>query len=168
MKCKEFIKNIIKYQEGEVSPSLKKEMDLHLSECANCREELSVTEEMAKIIHNVDVIERDDYFWNSLYNNVRNIRVAYSIARERYSTKSYTLSFWDRFLKPALVGFSFGILLFLSLLYYDLRSGGLLGKAERSITNDEIEFYINEHSLSESGNIFAQEGLSPVFVSVQE
>jgi len=168
MKCKEFINDIIPYQKGEVNSSLKEEMGSHLSKCADCREELNISKEMAEVLHNVDVIKRDDYFWNALYGDIRNFRIGYRIAREKYRSESYVLSFWDRFLKPALIGFSFGLLLFLSFLYYDLKSGGLLGKAEKSITSDEIEFYINEHSLSENGNIFSQEGLTSIFVSVQE
>jgi len=168
MKCKEFIKNIIQYQKGEINSSLKEEIDSHLSKCPNCREELNISKEMAEVLHNVDVIKRDDFFWNDLYRNVRNLRMGYRIAREEYPSESYVLSFWDRFLKPALVGFSFGLLLFLSFLYFDLKSGGLLGRGEASFTSDEIEFYINEHSLSENGNIFSQEGITSVFVSTQE
>lgn len=168
MKCKEFIKNIIQYQRGEVNSFLKEEIDSHLSKCADCREELNVSIEMAEVLHNVDVIKRDDYFWKDLYKNARNLRIGYRIAREKYPSESYVLSFWDRFLKPALVGFSFGLLLFVSFLYFDLKSGGLLGRGEVSFTSDEIDFYINEHSLSENGNIFSQEGLTSVFVSVQE
>jgi len=168
MKCKEFIKNVIQYQKGEVNSSLKEEMDSHLSKCANCREELNISKEMAEVLHNVYVINRDDYFWNDLYKNVRNLRIGYRIAKEKYPSESYVLSFWDRFLKPALVGFSFGLLLFLSFLYFDIRSGGLIGRGEGSFTSDELEFYINEHSLSENENIFSQEGLTSIFVSVQE
>ena len=167
MKCKEFIKNIIQYHEAEVSSSLKKEMDSHLSECKDCKKELIISKEMAELLHNADLIKKGDYFWDDLYKNVRNLRIGYKMAKEKYRSEYY-VGFWDRFLKPALIGFTFGLLLFLSYIYFDLKSGGLLDRREISFASEEIEFYINEHSLSENGNIFSQGGLAPVFVSIQE
>lgn len=122
---------------------------------------------MADILHNVDVVKRDDYFWDDLYKNVRNLKMGYKMAREKYRSEYY-VSFWDRFLKPALIGFSFGLLLFSSYIYFDFKSGGLLDKSGVGFASEEIEFYIDEHSLSENGNIFSQGGLTPVFVSIQE
>ena len=70
MKCKDFIKNIIFYQEGEISSSMKEQMDCHLLECKNCSEELNVSREITEILHNVGDIKKDEYFWNNLFKNL--------------------------------------------------------------------------------------------------
>ncbi len=165
MKCKDFIKNIIFYQEGEISSSMREQRDCHLSECKNCREELNISREITETLHNVDDIKKDEYFWNNLYRDIKNVRIGYKIAKENYPAEYSGLSFWDRFLKPALIGFSFGVMLFFSYLYYDIKSEGLPYEMGMNYAVDETEFYINEHSLSE-GNLFSQEGLTPLLVSI--
>ena len=167
MKCKEFVKNIILYQEDELNPSLKEKMDAHLSGCPKCREELNISQEITDVLNNVEAIEKEDYFWNNLQNNVRVARIGYNIAQEEYHSE-YHLSFWERFLKPAIVGFSFGLLCFFAYLYFDLSSGGLWDAKEIRFTGEDVEFYINEHSLLENRNIFSQGELTPLFVSIEE
>ncbi len=167
MKCKNFWKNIISYQEGEVSPPLKEQMDFHLSECANCREELNSSRKITEILHNMDTIKKDEYFWNCLYKDIKGVRISYKIVKENYHPEYFRLGFWDRFLRPALIGFSFGIIIFLSYLYYDFKSEDFINN-RINYTSEDIEFYINEHSLAENDDIFSQGGITPLLVSFQE
>lgn len=167
MRCKEFLGNIIPYQENKVNPSLKSKMDAHISKCSKCREELEISRDVADVLNNVEKIEKNEYFWNNLHNNIRNIRIGYNFVREKYRSE-YKLSFWERFLKPAMIGFSFGILLFFMYFYIDFKSGGLWKQKEVKFAGKEIEFYINAHSLTENGNIFSQGELTTLLTSFQE
>jgi len=167
MKCKDFIKNIIFYQEGEINSSVREQMDCHLLECENCKEELNISREITEILHNMDDIKKDEHFWNNLYRDIRNVKIGYKIAKENYPAEYAGLSFWDRFLKPALIGFSFGIILFFSYLYYDIKSEGPPYEMGMNYAVDETEFYIQEHSLSED-NLFSQGGLTPLLVSIED
>ncbi len=167
MKCKEFLRNIIPYQENKVNSSLKSKMDAHISKCSKCRKELEISRDVADVLNNVEKIERDEYFWNNLYNDIRNVRIGYNVVCEKYRSE-YKLSFWERFLKPAMIGFSFGILLFFMYFYIDFKSGGLWKQKYIEFAGKEMEFYIDEHSLTENGNIFSQGELTTSFVSFQE
>lgn len=167
MKCKKFLKNIISYQEDNLNPDLMEQIDAHLSECQKCREEYNISCEMADALKNVETIEKEDYFWNNLQNNIRAARIGYSKAQTEYRLE-YRLSFWDRFLKPALIGFSFGVLLFAGYIYYDLTSGGFWDSNNVRFTVEDTEFYFNEHSMLENGSIFSQGELTPMLVSMEE
>lgn len=167
MKCKEFLRNIIPYQENKVNSFLKSEMDTHISECLKCREELEISKEIANALNSMGKIERDDYFWNNLHNNVRSVKAGYSIVCGKYRSE-FRLSFWERFLKPAMIGFSFGLLLFFMYFYLDFKSGGLWKQKYIEFTGQEREFYMDEHSLTENGNIFSQGELTTLFVSLQD
>ena len=118
-------------------------------------------------ISTITDIEKEDYFWNNLGNNIRAARIGYNRARTEYKLE-YRLSFWDRFLKPALVGFSFSVLLFAGYIYYDLTSGGFWNSANVRIAVEDSEFYFNEHSMLENGSIFSQGELTPMLVSLEE
>lgn len=167
MNCRKFLKNIISYQENIIDPTLKSNMDAHVSKCSKCREAFEVTKEMADVLNNVEKVERSDYFWNNLHNDIINAKVGYTIVTKKYHPE-YKLSFWERFLKPAMIGFSFGILLFSIYFYFDFKSGGFWSQKEINSAGKEVDFYINEHSLTENSNIFSHGELATSLISFQE
>ena len=167
MKCKEFLKNIIFYQKNNLFPGLKERMNEHLSECENCRQELDMSDEIADILKNIETIEKDDYFWNNLQNSIRAARIGYRTAKNEFRLE-YRLSFWDRFLKPALIGFSFSLLLFVGYIYYDLGLNDFLNADNMKFAVEDTEFYINEHSMLENGSMFSQGEITPLLVSMGE
>ncbi|MCK4967297.1 zf-HC2 domain-containing protein [bacterium] len=166
MKCKECIKCII--QEGEISPSIKERVEAHIAQCDDCREALHSSREIAGLLVTIGTVARDDVYWDNLFRNIRSARMGYKAARERYQPGYSVSGMWDRFFKPALTGFAFGLILLISYIYVDLQNEGFFGRDDVTYAAEDMEFLISEHSLNESETIFTQEELTLMYSSTQK
>ena len=166
MKCKECIKYII--QEGEISLSQKERFEEHVAKCKECREALDSSREIAGLLGTIGTVARDEVSSDNLYRNMRSARIGYKAAREQYQPGYSVSGVWDRFFKPALTGFAFGLILLISYIYVDLQNEGFFGRDYVTYAAEDMEFLISEHSLNESETIFTQEELTLMYSSTQK
>ena len=166
MRCKECIKYIT--LEGEISPSRKERFEEHIAECKECREALHSSREIAGLLGTIGTVARDDAYWDSLFGNIRSARMGYKAALEQYQPVYSMSGVWNRFFKPALTGFAFGLILLISYIYMDSQNEGFFSRDDVTYPAEDMEFLISEHSLNESETIFTQEELTLMYSSTQK
>jgi len=72
MNCRIFQINIIDYQEDKLSPSIKREMDIHLSSCKSCEQLLSGFQTVEAIIANARKAESNPFMRTRIIQHVEN------------------------------------------------------------------------------------------------
>lgn len=74
MRCQKFKELLAGYQDGELDDSQQLELENHLKECADCREELSrlekVKEVTGRVKYNDLPLEVWESYWQNLYRRV--------------------------------------------------------------------------------------------------
>jgi len=162
MRCADFRRQLIYYQEGMMGEADRETMEEHLENCVECRAEWNETQKIVTHIRKIPKVRRSSEFWDDLYQKLLTSRIRLDVQREQVSLFRIIERYFARFLKPAAIGCVVIIICVFTYFGWDYWGNGEYTQITAFKTGSDEEFYLEEHIMSEYRNLFLQGNLPEV------
>lgn len=163
MHCRTVHKYLVGYLDGSIPEELLVKIREHLSTCPHCNQEVTEQVAIRDALQSIPSPVRSEQFWMSLEQAVA-IRLSYKRKEVRKSIRSYPI-FFER---PRLAFGGLAIALLLIILSIFWNGGSLWEKSMHSAkaapNGEEVEFYLEEHDLTQGGTAFTQSAFAGVVI----
>jgi len=158
MKCDYALKHMYS---DTISVKLKQEIDEHISGCLSCRSNIAASEQVGETLAALEPVRKDSAFWSDMSRGVR-------LYRENRQKK-----WWHTILdflqvepvsrRSALIGGICCLILFMVVAVYIPTATDNRQAADD--VAEEVDFYLQEHTLAQDADIFGIGAFNKVFVS---
>jgi anti-sigma factor RsiW len=146
MNCKLCQQEMIAYHEGSLPGGTRAQIEIHLSECIQCGEELSIISLAEKTIAKEKANNSNPFLSTRV--------MAFIDELERKQMDKQTIPVFQRVLKPALITFSIAVAMFIGILSGSLYQTHTLVQSNNEIPSELAN--LDDASL-ESVNMFVNE-----------
>ena len=151
LRCSSFRENLSAFLDDELNPRKRKQMELHISECADCRQETEKLREMIGIIGGMERPEVPAYLWEGTRRRLE--------AASQLPVRALVLRMPRWVFVPA------AAVVFTLLLYF---LGGQLLFYKYETEPIPVTVYLQEHVLSYSDQVLPSNPLSELTIAQTE
>ena len=166
MHCKTVRKNLVMFLEGVIQPELRNMIKGHLSSCGDCQREYEIQVEARTTLRAVPSVSKPEFFWSVLQERINQHLTGTGIPDRKGIRKV------PFFFKEPRIRFAATLALIIIALGSLFWGGKFFFKEQWQATTgvpngEEIEFYLEEHDLSQGGLMSSQSAFAGTIIQTE-